>query len=281
MNNFGARLKELRTECRLRQSDLAGAVDVQPSYISRLETGSSTPSNSLIEALAHCTGYSYHWLKYGEGPRFGEEGMKICSNIGRDSANLRKAYIEEYSKSQLLVARTSRKNRPSPRETLIAALIDYFYRHALPVPVEIPSHEAQKYPEYFPFASPDFSLNIISCSVSKWAFYTYASQIQKPTRSSLWQAEQALFQIIGKLSTQLMQQDVKYSFVIDDDRFLQQIEKYQFNNLNATLSVIILHPFSNETPNEKYLSFHRNADTFFLENGLTIMPMNALPIRPS
>lgn len=270
MSDFGKRLKELRTECHLKQSDLAAFVCVQPSYISRLETGSSSPSDALIEALARCTGCSYHWLKYGEGSRLDEDSKDIYPDVGYSPTYKKSTFIEE--KHQFLPPKSNvfKKNRLSPREVLVAALIDYFYRFALPVPVEIPSHDAQNCSNCFPFAFPDFSLDIRAGGISKWAFYTYASQIQKPAGTNLWPAEQTLFQMVGKLSTQLMQPDVKYSFVIDDDRFLHRIEKYRFDNLNATVSVIILHPFADNAPIEKYLAFHRSADIYFLKTSLQL-----------
>ncbi len=49
---FGFNLAQARERCGLSQSQLARKVDVVDTYISRIETGRSTPSFALIVRLA-------------------------------------------------------------------------------------------------------------------------------------------------------------------------------------------------------------------------------------
>ncbi len=49
---FGKRLKEIRKENGLSQSELAERLNVDEKYVSRLETGSSTPSFSMLVKLS-------------------------------------------------------------------------------------------------------------------------------------------------------------------------------------------------------------------------------------
>ena len=49
---FGKRLKEIRKENGLSQAELAEKLNVDEKYISRLETGSSTPSFSMLNKLS-------------------------------------------------------------------------------------------------------------------------------------------------------------------------------------------------------------------------------------
>ncbi len=49
---FGNRLKELRRNCKMTQRVLAEAAGVDVKYISRIETGKSSPSFDVITKLA-------------------------------------------------------------------------------------------------------------------------------------------------------------------------------------------------------------------------------------
>lgn len=49
---FGKRLQEIRKGRKKTQAELAEAVGVDPKYISRIESGSSSPSFEMITKLA-------------------------------------------------------------------------------------------------------------------------------------------------------------------------------------------------------------------------------------
>jgi len=55
---FGARIRELRQEQKMRQLDLAVNMDVQASYISNIDTGAKEPCLEVIENLAKGLGIS-------------------------------------------------------------------------------------------------------------------------------------------------------------------------------------------------------------------------------
>lgn len=50
---LGQRIKVLRKSKNLLQSELAGKINVEPKYLSRLETGLSSPSLKTLEKLAN------------------------------------------------------------------------------------------------------------------------------------------------------------------------------------------------------------------------------------
>lgn len=64
---FGIRLKKVRELMNMKQTELAKLLGVRSTYISRLETGSSNPSDSLIRLIASSTYVNYEWLKNGTG----------------------------------------------------------------------------------------------------------------------------------------------------------------------------------------------------------------------
>ena len=49
---IGCRIKEIRKKTNLTQAELASLINVDLKYISRLETGSSTPSISVIAKIS-------------------------------------------------------------------------------------------------------------------------------------------------------------------------------------------------------------------------------------
>ena len=49
---LGKRIKEIRKARKMTQPELAEIIDVDPKYISRLETGTSTPSLDTIINIA-------------------------------------------------------------------------------------------------------------------------------------------------------------------------------------------------------------------------------------
>jgi transcriptional regulator with XRE-family HTH domain len=51
-NLLGKRIKEIRQSRNLKQPALSNIVDVDPQYISRIETGKSSPSLDTLEKIA-------------------------------------------------------------------------------------------------------------------------------------------------------------------------------------------------------------------------------------
>ncbi len=55
---FGARIRELRQEKNMLQSELAEKVGIQESYVSNIETASKEPCLEMIKMLADGLGVS-------------------------------------------------------------------------------------------------------------------------------------------------------------------------------------------------------------------------------
>jgi transcriptional regulator with XRE-family HTH domain len=66
---IGERLRELREQKKLMQSDISASTGLLPGYISRVENGHTTPSISTLEKWAKGLGISLYQLMYdGEAP---------------------------------------------------------------------------------------------------------------------------------------------------------------------------------------------------------------------
>ncbi len=58
LKGFGARMKQLREERGLSQSQLADAVDVERNHIYRIESGKTNPTIGLLRDIAEALGIS-------------------------------------------------------------------------------------------------------------------------------------------------------------------------------------------------------------------------------
>jgi repressor LexA len=65
--SLGTRLVELRKEKGMKQYDLATALRVTPSYISRIEADKVVPSDTLVSMLGFIFHVEEQWIKTGEG----------------------------------------------------------------------------------------------------------------------------------------------------------------------------------------------------------------------
>ncbi|MBQ8459399.1 helix-turn-helix transcriptional regulator [bacterium] len=74
---FGERLKEIRKNNRMSQSKLAELLNVDEKYISRLETGSSTPSFSMLVKISQVLNISLETLFKFKHFRSRDELVKI------------------------------------------------------------------------------------------------------------------------------------------------------------------------------------------------------------
>ena len=71
--DIGTRLRELREGRDLNQIDVATAVDMSRSHLSKIEGNQDTPSRAKLAALAAFFGVSMDYLETGSSPR-GSEG---------------------------------------------------------------------------------------------------------------------------------------------------------------------------------------------------------------
>lgn len=58
--NFGKRLKEIRTAKGLTQEELAHSINVHQTYIGKIETGKSNPSLTMIYKITNALDVSLH-----------------------------------------------------------------------------------------------------------------------------------------------------------------------------------------------------------------------------
>ncbi|MFA6450315.1 MAG: helix-turn-helix domain-containing protein [bacterium] len=62
MKEFGARIRERRELLRLRQSDIAGALQISVQAVSKWERGENAPDITTLPELARLLGVSIEWL---------------------------------------------------------------------------------------------------------------------------------------------------------------------------------------------------------------------------
>lgn len=73
--SFGGKLRQLRLERNLKQSDVAKAVRVGKAYVSGWENGKSKPSLDSLVGLANLFGVSVDFLLFDNVPREGFESI--------------------------------------------------------------------------------------------------------------------------------------------------------------------------------------------------------------
>jgi transcriptional regulator with XRE-family HTH domain len=62
--NFGTRLKQLRTQCRLNQQQMCSRLNMEQSTYSRYESGITKPVSDFIIRVAKEFNVSTDWLLY-------------------------------------------------------------------------------------------------------------------------------------------------------------------------------------------------------------------------
>lgn len=73
MEYCGERLKKIRLELDLKQSELAARLSVKASTISEIETGKYNPNYEILYYLAHEFKVNLYYLMFGEGEMFSRE----------------------------------------------------------------------------------------------------------------------------------------------------------------------------------------------------------------
>ena len=62
IQELGQRIRDRREKCRLRQTDVAAALQVSPPAVSKWERGENAPDISLLPGLGKLLGVSVDWL---------------------------------------------------------------------------------------------------------------------------------------------------------------------------------------------------------------------------
>ncbi|MEW5898392.1 MAG: helix-turn-helix transcriptional regulator [Bacillota bacterium] len=86
MSTIGERLRQIRQELGLTQTQLARKAGIRPQHINGIERGAKIPSDQLIKNLSRELGIREEWLRDGREPVFvpvEEELLKVMARYGR------------------------------------------------------------------------------------------------------------------------------------------------------------------------------------------------------
>lgn len=100
MDGIGGRIKQIRTEAALSQSDFGERVGLKKGAVSANELGSSEPSESVIKLICSEFGVNYDWLKHGTGPIYSNLPETLMDEL-QDEYNLSaldRRIVEEFIK---------------------------------------------------------------------------------------------------------------------------------------------------------------------------------------
>lgn len=146
MNTIGSRMKFIRKNEGLKQTDFANRVLVSASYISKVESDKETPSDIFTKLVALEFGISYEWLKDGVGNiqidtkkhdyferniiddtnSISEEIMELNSNIQRllqSNSTFRKMCISDMCQDLSKIMQMDMTD--SKKDLIIELLADY------------------------------------------------------------------------------------------------------------------------------------------------------------
>lgn len=70
MGSIGERIKKIRVDANLNQEQFAKKISVSRSFISRVENGKETPSDTLVKLISSFFERNYEWVKDGVGKEY-------------------------------------------------------------------------------------------------------------------------------------------------------------------------------------------------------------------
>lgn len=70
MGSIGERIKKIRVDANLNQEQFAKKISVSRSFISRVENGKETPSDTLVKLISSLFDRNYEWVKDGVGKEY-------------------------------------------------------------------------------------------------------------------------------------------------------------------------------------------------------------------
>jgi transcriptional regulator with XRE-family HTH domain len=91
----GSRIREARRALQMTQKDFAASLGIVQGFLSGIETGRKTPSDTLLIALTHTHGIDLQWLKQGTGTPFSAAPAGAAARQG-GSAPLLEDIPEEF-----------------------------------------------------------------------------------------------------------------------------------------------------------------------------------------
>lgn len=87
MNTISLRIRRVRTQATLTQSELARRLGIQRSAVTQWEQDQgTTPSVSHLVQIAHETNACFEWLATGRGPSHIEEDARVTEAMLHDFA---------------------------------------------------------------------------------------------------------------------------------------------------------------------------------------------------
>ncbi|MBQ6206533.1 MAG: helix-turn-helix transcriptional regulator [Oscillospiraceae bacterium] len=95
---FGERIKLIRKENKLTQTEFAKKLHVGPGSISRLESGENNPSDRTIALICREFGIREEWLHTGEGDMYAPETtFNLAEYIkSKDASELELRIVKAY-----------------------------------------------------------------------------------------------------------------------------------------------------------------------------------------
>ncbi len=87
LKDIGQRLKEIRAALRIKQKDLAEALEIAGCYLSELESGKGNPCHAFFYKLSTRFGVSLDYLFHGEGDMFlkSKSLKEMEKDLGKDT----------------------------------------------------------------------------------------------------------------------------------------------------------------------------------------------------
>lgn len=87
MSNISLRIRRIRTQAAMTQSELARRLGIQRSAVTQWEQDQgTTPSVSHLVQIAHETNACFEWLATGRGPSHLEEDARVDAAMLQDFA---------------------------------------------------------------------------------------------------------------------------------------------------------------------------------------------------
>ena len=81
VSNVGERFKAIRECLGITQARMAQELRISSCYISRIESGDSSPSSTLIYLFSLIYGVDEHWIATGKLPQASESPSKAMGNV--------------------------------------------------------------------------------------------------------------------------------------------------------------------------------------------------------
>ncbi len=87
IKDIGQRIKTIRAALRIKQKDLAEALDIAGCYLSELESGKGNPCHAFFYKLSTRFGVSLDYLFHGEGEMFlkSKTLTEMEKDLGKDT----------------------------------------------------------------------------------------------------------------------------------------------------------------------------------------------------